>query len=158
MPTWCHMFHSTLTVSTRVWFDDLPSESVDSYDDLEKVFLANFLQQKKCIKDPIEIHHIKQKEGNSTEDLVQRFNLKITISIQWDHREARSKKNSGGPINNYGMLNSQSQEELSHYEAVSLSHSSARWSQNQKYSLPPATESWKKESKWQFIWNTQSKQ
>ncbi|GJZ20794.1 hypothetical protein Tco_0557384 [Tanacetum coccineum] len=83
---------------------------------------------------------------------------KITISIQWDHREARSKKNSGSPINSYGMLNFESQEELSHYEAVSLSHSSARWSQDQKYSLPPATESWKKESKWQFIWKTQSKQ
>ncbi|GJY49851.1 reverse transcriptase domain-containing protein [Tanacetum coccineum] len=52
MPTWCHMFNSTLTGSARVWFDDLPPESVDSYDDLKKAFLANFRQQKKCIKDP----------------------------------------------------------------------------------------------------------
>ncbi|GJX44164.1 reverse transcriptase domain-containing protein [Tanacetum coccineum] len=73
MPTWCHMFNSTLTGSARVWFDDLPPESVDSYDDLKKAFLANFLQQKKCIKDPVEIHHIKQREGESTEDFVQRF-------------------------------------------------------------------------------------
>ncbi|GKC49329.1 putative ribonuclease H-like domain-containing protein, partial [Tanacetum coccineum] len=29
MPTWCHMFNSTLTGSARVWFDDLPPESVD---------------------------------------------------------------------------------------------------------------------------------
>nr|GEV07223.1 reverse transcriptase domain-containing protein [Tanacetum cinerariifolium] len=56
-----------------VWFDDLPLESMDSYDDLKKAFLANFLQQKKCIKDPIEIHHIKQRERESTEDFVQRF-------------------------------------------------------------------------------------
>ncbi|GJV36448.1 reverse transcriptase domain-containing protein [Tanacetum coccineum] len=73
MPTWCHMFNSTLTRSARVWFDDLPRESVDSYDDLKKAFLANFLQQKKCIKDPVEIHHIKQRDGESTEDFVQRF-------------------------------------------------------------------------------------
>ncbi|GJT87343.1 reverse transcriptase domain-containing protein [Tanacetum coccineum] len=73
MPTWCHMFNSTLTGSARVWFDDLPPESVDSYDDLKKAFLANFLQQKKCINDPVEIHHIKQREGKSTEDFVQRF-------------------------------------------------------------------------------------
>ncbi|GJU81353.1 reverse transcriptase domain-containing protein [Tanacetum coccineum] len=33
----------------------------------------NFLQQKKCIKDPVEIHHIKQREWESTEDFVQRF-------------------------------------------------------------------------------------
>ncbi|GJU46089.1 reverse transcriptase domain-containing protein [Tanacetum coccineum] len=73
MPTWCHMLNSTFIVSARVWFDDLPSESVDSYDDLKNAFLANFLQQKKCIKYPVEIHHIKQKEKESTEDFVQRF-------------------------------------------------------------------------------------
>nr|GFB40924.1 reverse transcriptase domain-containing protein [Tanacetum cinerariifolium] len=52
MPTWCHMFNSTLTGNARVWFDDLPKESIDSYDDLKKAFLENYLQQKKCIKDP----------------------------------------------------------------------------------------------------------
>ncbi|GJY03244.1 reverse transcriptase domain-containing protein [Tanacetum coccineum] len=76
MPTWCHMFNSTLTGSARVWFDDLPPESVDSYDDLKEAFLANFLQQKKCIKDPVEIHHIKQREGESMEDFVRRFKIK----------------------------------------------------------------------------------
>ncbi|GJY90178.1 reverse transcriptase domain-containing protein [Tanacetum coccineum] len=73
MPTWCHMFNSTLTGSARVWFDDLPPESIDSYDDLKKAFLANYLQQDKCIKDSVEIHHIKQREGESTKDFVQRF-------------------------------------------------------------------------------------
>ncbi|GKC73104.1 hypothetical protein Tco_1118987, partial [Tanacetum coccineum] len=31
------------------------------------------MQQKKCIKDPVQIHHIKQREGESTKDFVQRF-------------------------------------------------------------------------------------
>ncbi|GJY92128.1 reverse transcriptase domain-containing protein [Tanacetum coccineum] len=75
MSTWCHMFNYTLTGSARVWFDDLPPESVDSYDDLKEAFLANFLQQKKCIKDPVEIHHIKQRERESTEDFVHRFKI-----------------------------------------------------------------------------------
>ncbi|GJZ85709.1 reverse transcriptase domain-containing protein [Tanacetum coccineum] len=75
MPTWCHMFNSTLTGNARVWFDDLPPESIDSYDDLKKAFLENYLQQKKCIKDPIEIHNIKQREGESTEDFVKRYKL-----------------------------------------------------------------------------------
>ncbi|GJZ69997.1 hypothetical protein Tco_0633547 [Tanacetum coccineum] len=39
MPTWCHMFNSTMTGNARVWFDDLPPESIDSYDDLKKAFL-----------------------------------------------------------------------------------------------------------------------
>ncbi|GJX00088.1 hypothetical protein Tco_0184001 [Tanacetum coccineum] len=34
---------------------------------------ANYIQQKKCIKDPVEIHHIKQREGESTKDFMQRF-------------------------------------------------------------------------------------
>nr|GEZ31862.1 reverse transcriptase domain-containing protein [Tanacetum cinerariifolium] len=76
MPTWCHMFNSTLTGSARVWFDDLPSKSVDSYDDLKKAFRANFLQQKKCNKNPVKIHNIKQRERESTEDFVQRFKTK----------------------------------------------------------------------------------
>nr|GEX82028.1 hypothetical protein [Tanacetum cinerariifolium] len=75
MPTWCHMFNSILTGNARVWFDDLPKESVDSYDDLKKVFLENYLQQKKCIKDPVEIHNIKQRDGESTEEFMQRYKL-----------------------------------------------------------------------------------
>ncbi|GKD67647.1 hypothetical protein Tco_1321737 [Tanacetum coccineum] len=50
MPTWCHMFYSTLIGSTRLWFDELPPESIDSYIELRKAFIANFLQQKKYIK------------------------------------------------------------------------------------------------------------
>ncbi|GJX42739.1 hypothetical protein Tco_0257729 [Tanacetum coccineum] len=34
MPTWCHMFNSTLTGNARVWFDKLPKESIDNYEDL----------------------------------------------------------------------------------------------------------------------------
>nr|GEY58730.1 reverse transcriptase domain-containing protein [Tanacetum cinerariifolium] len=58
--------------NARVWFDDLPPESIDSYDDLKKAFLENYLQQKKYIKDPIELHNIKQRDGDSTEDFVRR--------------------------------------------------------------------------------------
>ncbi|GJQ95793.1 reverse transcriptase domain-containing protein [Tanacetum coccineum] len=61
--------------NARVWFDDLPSESIDSYDNLKKAFLENYLQQKKCIKDPIELHNIKQRDGESTEDFVRRYKL-----------------------------------------------------------------------------------
>ncbi|GJX83000.1 hypothetical protein Tco_0332481, partial [Tanacetum coccineum] len=54
MPTWCHMFNSTLIRSARVWLDDLPPKFVDIYDDLKEAFLTNFRQQKKCIKDTME--------------------------------------------------------------------------------------------------------
>ncbi|GJY93235.1 reverse transcriptase domain-containing protein [Tanacetum coccineum] len=75
MPTWCHMYNSTLTGNVSVWFDDLPAKSIDNYDDLKKAFLENYLQQKKCIKDPIELHNIKQQDEESTEDVVRRYKL-----------------------------------------------------------------------------------
>nr|GFA12325.1 RNA-directed DNA polymerase homolog [Tanacetum cinerariifolium] len=60
----------------RVWFDDLPRESIDSYDELKKAFLDNYLQQKKCIKDPVEIHNIKQRDRESMEEFMQSYKLK----------------------------------------------------------------------------------
>ncbi|GKF19240.1 reverse transcriptase domain-containing protein, partial [Tanacetum coccineum] len=72
MPTWCHIINSTLIGNARVWFDGLLQESIDSYDDLRKAFLENYLEQKKCIKDPVEIHNIKQRDGESTEEFVRR--------------------------------------------------------------------------------------
>nr|GEU84207.1 hypothetical protein [Tanacetum cinerariifolium] len=77
MPTWCHMFNSTLIVAARVRFDELPPESIDIYKDLKAVFLAYFMQQKKYIKDPIEIHNIKQKDGETIEDFMKRFKVEI---------------------------------------------------------------------------------
>nr|GEW06176.1 reverse transcriptase domain-containing protein [Tanacetum cinerariifolium] len=75
MPTWCHMFNSTLIGAARVWFDELPQESIDSYKDLKAAFLAYFMQQKKYVKDPVEIHNIKQKNGETIEDFMERFKV-----------------------------------------------------------------------------------
>ncbi|GJT38852.1 hypothetical protein Tco_0938717 [Tanacetum coccineum] len=72
MPTWCHMFNSTHIRNARVWFDKLPRESIDSYEDLRIAFRENYLQQTKHIKDPVEIHHIKQRDGEFTEDFMER--------------------------------------------------------------------------------------
>ncbi|GJX68448.1 reverse transcriptase domain-containing protein [Tanacetum coccineum] len=76
MPTWCHMFNSTLIGAARVWFDELPPESIDSYKDLKATFLAYFMQQKKHVKDPVEIHNIKQRDGETIEEFMERFKVK----------------------------------------------------------------------------------
>ncbi|GKC87984.1 hypothetical protein Tco_1148633 [Tanacetum coccineum] len=60
MPTWCHMFNSTLIGAARFWFDELPAESIDEYKDLKAAFLSYFIQQKKFVKDPAEIHLSKE--------------------------------------------------------------------------------------------------
>nr|GEY98444.1 reverse transcriptase domain-containing protein [Tanacetum cinerariifolium] len=75
MPTWCHMFNSTLIGAARVWFDELPFKSIDSYKDLKAAFLAYFMKQKKYVKDPVEIHNIKQKDGETIEYFMKRFKV-----------------------------------------------------------------------------------
>ncbi|GKA42800.1 reverse transcriptase domain-containing protein [Tanacetum coccineum] len=59
----------------KVWFVELPSESIDSYKDLKEAFLAYFMQQKKHVKDPVEIHNIKQKDGETIEEFMERFKV-----------------------------------------------------------------------------------
>nr|GEV72832.1 hypothetical protein [Tanacetum cinerariifolium] len=71
MPTWCHIFNSTLIGAARVWFDELPPESIDSYKGIKAAFLAYFMQQKKYVKDPVEIHNIKQKDGETIKDFIE---------------------------------------------------------------------------------------
>nr|GFD21758.1 reverse transcriptase domain-containing protein [Tanacetum cinerariifolium] len=68
-----HMFNSTLIGTARVWFDELPPESIEGYKDLRAAFLAYFMQQKKYVKDPVEIHDIKQMDGESIKDFIERF-------------------------------------------------------------------------------------
>ncbi|GJS64869.1 reverse transcriptase domain-containing protein [Tanacetum coccineum] len=67
----------SLTGNARVWFDKLPKESIDSYEDLRAAFRENYLQQTKHIKDPVEIHHIKQRDGESTEDFMERYKAEV---------------------------------------------------------------------------------
>ncbi|GJS58748.1 hypothetical protein Tco_0653532 [Tanacetum coccineum] len=57
----------------KIFQATLPPESIDNYEMLQKAFLGNYSQQKKYIKDPVEIHYIKQREGESTEAFMERF-------------------------------------------------------------------------------------
>ncbi|GJW69434.1 reverse transcriptase domain-containing protein [Tanacetum coccineum] len=75
MPTWCHMFNSTLIGAARVWFDELPPERIDGYKDLKAAFLAYFMQQKKYVKDLVENQNIKQRDREAIEDFMERFKV-----------------------------------------------------------------------------------
>nr|GEZ04801.1 reverse transcriptase domain-containing protein [Tanacetum cinerariifolium] len=75
MPTWCHMFNSILIGAARVWFDELPPKSIDRYKGLKVAFLAYFMQQKKYVKDSVEFHNIKQRDGETIEEFMERFKI-----------------------------------------------------------------------------------
>nr|GEX24877.1 reverse transcriptase domain-containing protein [Tanacetum cinerariifolium] len=50
-------------------------ESIDGYKDMRAAFLAYFMQQKKYVKDPVEIHNTKQRDGETIEDFMKRFKI-----------------------------------------------------------------------------------
>ncbi|GJX91623.1 reverse transcriptase domain-containing protein [Tanacetum coccineum] len=53
------------------------TEDNHSYEDLRAAFRENYCQQTKHIKDPVEIHHIKQRDGESTEDFMERYKEEV---------------------------------------------------------------------------------
>ncbi|GJX84004.1 reverse transcriptase domain-containing protein [Tanacetum coccineum] len=99
MPTWYHMFNSTLTGNARVWFDDLPKETIDSYDDLKKAFLENYLQQKNALKTrdvkgaPECMKISGFMHGITNPELIKRLHDKIPKSVDEMMREANQKQN-----------------------------------------------------------------
>ncbi|GJZ81554.1 hypothetical protein Tco_0646548 [Tanacetum coccineum] len=79
MPTWCHIFNSTLTGSASVWFDDLPPESVDSYDDLKRHSWKTSSNKRSALKTLVEVASSNQ---------VQKKTL-----LAWKQQEAGRKQN-----------------------------------------------------------------
>ncbi|GJZ98150.1 hypothetical protein Tco_0670603 [Tanacetum coccineum] len=51
MPTWCHMFNSTLIGAARVWFDELPTVKRLMDTSNSRAFLSTSWQQKKYVTD-----------------------------------------------------------------------------------------------------------
>ncbi|GKE54258.1 hypothetical protein Tco_1489414 [Tanacetum coccineum] len=48
---------------------------IDGYKGLKAAFLAYFMQQKKNVKDPVEIHNIKQRDGETIEEFMEHFKI-----------------------------------------------------------------------------------
>jgi hypothetical protein len=73
LPIWCHMFAQTLIGPARLWFNSLPDGSIDTFEDFSKSFLANFMQQKRYTKNPVELHNIKQKDDEELRVFMERY-------------------------------------------------------------------------------------
>ncbi|GKD45787.1 hypothetical protein Tco_1270432 [Tanacetum coccineum] len=87
MPTWYHMFNSTLTGNARVWFDKLPKESIDSYKDLRAAYKAEVLDVEgapECMKISGFMHGITHPE------LFKRLYEKIPRSMDEMYRVTTS--------------------------------------------------------------------
>ncbi|GFZ08243.1 hypothetical protein Acr_20g0000510 [Actinidia rufa] len=73
----CKAFSATLKGTTRSWFRKLSPETIDSFGDLSKLFVANFMncrvRQEKCFH----LFTVHQKDGESLKNYVKRFNQTV---------------------------------------------------------------------------------
>ncbi|GKD25998.1 hypothetical protein Tco_1232212 [Tanacetum coccineum] len=81
MPTWCYMFNSTLTGSARVWFDDLPLESIDSYDDLKKGIPSKLPSTKEVYQGSECMRISGFMHGITNPELIKRLHDNISKSV-----------------------------------------------------------------------------
>ncbi|XP_076926873.1 uncharacterized protein LOC143590207 [Bidens hawaiensis] len=57
----------------RIWFDSLEPGSIDSYEELRGKFLRNFSQQRKAMKNPNKILHIRRRDDEKVEQFMDRY-------------------------------------------------------------------------------------
>jgi hypothetical protein len=70
----CRAFPLTLEGSAQEWFGGLPANSIDSFEDLAKTFLTQFLASKKRKNTLQYMLALRQGETESLKDYLQRFN------------------------------------------------------------------------------------
>ncbi|GFZ10945.1 hypothetical protein Acr_22g0003430 [Actinidia rufa] len=73
----CKAFSTTLKGSTRSWFRKLPPVTIDSFGDLSRLFIANFMSCRIRQKNASHLFTIHQKKTESLKDYVKRFNQAI---------------------------------------------------------------------------------
>ncbi|XP_057484668.1 uncharacterized protein LOC130771056 [Actinidia eriantha] len=73
----CKDFSATLKGSARTWFRKLPLGTIDSFGDLSKLFVANFINCRIRQKNASHLFIVHQKEIESLKDYIKRFNQAI---------------------------------------------------------------------------------
>ncbi|GFY91230.1 hypothetical protein Acr_07g0014260 [Actinidia rufa] len=73
----CKAFSATLKGPARSWFRKLSPRTIDSFGELSRLFVANFMSCRNRQKNASHLFTIHQKETESLKDFVKRFNQAI---------------------------------------------------------------------------------
>ncbi|KAI0510432.1 hypothetical protein KFK09_011034 [Dendrobium nobile] len=69
----CQVFPATLKGQARTWFYSLPPRSIPLFVKLAKLFVEQFVANRRMIKDSSHLSGIRQNEGESLKEYFQRF-------------------------------------------------------------------------------------
>uniref|UniRef100_A0A2N9GKA7 Integrase catalytic domain-containing protein n=1 Tax=Fagus sylvatica TaxID=28930 RepID=A0A2N9GKA7_FAGSY len=70
----CRTFPTNLRGSARTWFNQLETGSIDTFAQLSRAFIDNFIGGQRSIRPANYLLNIRQREGESLRSYVQRFN------------------------------------------------------------------------------------
>ena len=70
----CKAFFATLKGSARSWFRKLSLGTIDSFDDLSRLFITNFMSCRVRQKNIFHLFTVHQKEIERLKDYVKSFN------------------------------------------------------------------------------------
>uniref|UniRef100_A0A2N9GHQ1 Reverse transcriptase/retrotransposon-derived protein RNase H-like domain-containing protein n=1 Tax=Fagus sylvatica TaxID=28930 RepID=A0A2N9GHQ1_FAGSY len=70
----CRAFPTNLRGLARVWFNQLETESIDTFTQLSRAFIDNFIGGRRSVHPANYLLNIRQREGESLRSYVQRFN------------------------------------------------------------------------------------
>ncbi|GFS45151.1 hypothetical protein Acr_00g0094470 [Actinidia rufa] len=73
----CNAFSATLKGPARSWFQKLSPGTIDSFGELSRLFVANFMSCRNRQKNASHLFTVHQKETESLKDFVKRFNQAI---------------------------------------------------------------------------------
>ncbi|KAL2453586.1 Retrotrans gag domain-containing protein [Abeliophyllum distichum] len=70
----CRNFHTMLTSDTNRWYNKLKPESIRSWPQLKREFVNAFIGNRTMVADIVQLHDIRQKEGETIKSYFKRFN------------------------------------------------------------------------------------
>ncbi|XP_020597695.1 uncharacterized protein LOC110037396 [Phalaenopsis equestris] len=73
----CQVFLTNLKGQARTWFYSLPGDTINTFNELAKLFSERFNANRRIIKDSSHLSGIHQSEGESLKDYFDRFSTKV---------------------------------------------------------------------------------
>nr|GEW66239.1 hypothetical protein [Tanacetum cinerariifolium] len=72
----------TLTSATKIWFDRIPSGTINTWDLLEKAFIQRYCPPSKTAKQLEEIHNFKQEGDETLYQAYERYNDLFSTNVR----------------------------------------------------------------------------
>ena len=73
----CRAFPTNLRDLARVWFNQLETGSIDTFAQLNRAFIDNFIEGRRSARPANYLLNIRQREGKSLRSYVQCFNKEV---------------------------------------------------------------------------------